>query len=180
MSTTPIGTEFPVLAKDDLALVRIVGPGVCRESGRFESVLREVEKGDYATLVIDLAECPRIDSTFAGAFLRLADRAGGGRRVLLAGARGAVAELLDTLLLGDLLPAVDLPDLGLQGLAKVDVVGGDLSRTEIMRLSRDGHERLAELNEANARRFAALLEVLRAQAPPAAPPPTPSAGLAAG
>lgn len=158
-----------MLAKDDLALVRIVGPGICRESGRFENVLVELERRGYPTVVVDLAECPRIDSTFAGAFLRLADRAGAGRRVLLAGAHGAVAELLDTLLLGDALPTVELPEVEGDALRKVEVPDRDLTREEIMSLSLDGHQRLAGLGEANALRFATLLEVLRAQVPGRSP-----------
>lgn len=172
MSNPSGNTTFPVVANRDLAVVRIVGPGVCRESGRFENVLRETERRGYGTLVIDLAECPRIDSTFAGAFLRLAEREPGHPRVFLAGAQGAVAELIDTLLLGDVLTSVNVPDQ--QGLQEVAVTDRDLAKSEIMELSLDGHERLAGLNEANARRFAALLSVMRAQVPAPAAPSAPA------
>ncbi len=144
-------------------MVRVVGPGVCRESGRFENVLLETEARGPSTLVIDFAECPRIDSTFAGALLRLADRTSRSARVLITGARGAVADLLDTLLLGEVFGSVPLPETG--SMEAVQVSGKDLTREEIMSLSLDGHERLSALNAANARRFASLLEVLKAQAP---------------
>ncbi len=164
MPTASTSTAFGVYARGDLYLVRIVGPGIWRESGRFENLLTEVEARHPGRVVIDLSECPRIDSTFAGAFERLSDRAlEQGYAVYVAGAQGPVAELLDTLFLGETLPVVPLPDSS--SLAEVEIRDRDLSKEQVMALSLDGHERLAALNDANARRFAALLEVLREQLP---------------
>ena len=164
MSMTSNGTTFSACAAGDLYLVRVVGPGICRESGRFENLLSEVERLKPGRLVIDLSECPRMDSTFAGAFLRLADRArAGGYRVFLAGARDQVPELLDTLCLNDVLESVPLPDPAT--LARVELVDRDLPKEQVMALSLDGHERLAALNPSNACRFEPLLRVLRDQLP---------------
>lgn len=180
MSLPSPDTAFPVLAKDGLAWVRIVGPGVCREIGRFENLLEELERRGFTGVVIDLTECSRLDSTFAGAFLRLAERAGTGPRFFLTGARGPVAELLEMLLVSDALPSLDIPERDREAFQDVAVEDRDRSREAILELSLDGHERLAELSDANARRFAALLEMLRAQVPAAAaatvPPAKPASG----
>lgn len=162
MNPTPTGTTFSACFGADLYLVRLIGPGVCREGGRFEHLLLEVEARRPGRLVIDLSECPRMDSTFAGAFLRLADRArSGGYRVYIAGARDQVWELLDTLCVTDVLKSVPLPDAAT--LRRLEVEDRDLPKEQVMALSLDGHERLAALNEANAKRFGALLAVLREQ-----------------
>jgi hypothetical protein len=48
-------------------------------------------------------------------------------------------------------------------LPTLGVPDENLSKEEILRLSLEGHEQLASLNDANARRFAALLPMLRAE-----------------
>lgn len=160
-------TTFPAMRSGNVVMVRVSGPGTCRESGRFESVLLDVEQRGFQTLILDLGGCSRIDSTFAGALLRLAARAarfreaGLSRRVVLAGAQDQVAELLDTLCLTDQLESVSLPETA--GFAPLPVDDRDLPREQILALSLDGHERLAALNDANARRFANLLPLLRAE-----------------
>lgn len=168
MSSSPNGTTFSAFAEGDLVLVRVVGPGLCKESGRFENLLLEVEARRPGRLLIDLSECPRMDSTFAGALLRFSERAGkGGFHPYVGGARGPVQELIDTLYLGDALPSVTLPDAA--ELTRVEVSERDMPKEQVMALSLDGHERLAALNPANAARFATLLRVMREQLPPHAP-----------
>ncbi len=160
-------TTFSAHAKDDLVVVRVFGPATCRESGRFENLLGTVERRGFGTLVLDLADCPRMDSTFAGALLRLASRAvqvreaGGSFRIVVAGARHPVSDLLDTLCLSEIFESVPLPDVST--LDPMAIEDRDLSREQITALSLDGHERLAALNEENARRFAALLPLLRSE-----------------
>lgn len=160
-------TSLSAFGSDDLAVVRVDGPGICKESGRFESLLLQVEERGFRTLVIDLGDCPRMDSTFAGALLRMADRAAtrrngeAPRRVVLAGARDQVAELIDTLCLGDVLETVELPKS--VPLARLGIEGRELSKEEVTAISLDGHQLLSELNAANASRFASLLPLLRSE-----------------
>lgn len=168
MSKTSNATEFAAYANGDLALLRVVGPGVCRESGRFEVLLAELARRGFRTLVLDFSECPRMDSTFAGALLRLADleraKPASERRIIgVVGARDQVNELIDTLWLGDVLKSVNVSVPSAGALAPLALAGGDLSREEILALSVDGHERLALLNEENAKRFGSMLEILRAE-----------------
>ncbi|MCC6231299.1 MAG: STAS domain-containing protein [Verrucomicrobiales bacterium] len=167
MSTSQSSTQFPAFGNGDLAVVRVEGPGICRESGRFEMLLERLEGGGYATLVLDLSACPRVDSTFAGVLLRLATRVQKlvpGRkplRVALCGVNGTVGELLETLCVRHRFAEVD-PG-GLATLKSLSVPDENLSKEGILRLSLEGHEQLASLNDANARRFAALLPMLRAE-----------------
>jgi anti-anti-sigma regulatory factor len=169
MSNASSQTDFSAFGNRELVVIRVDGPGVCRESGRFENLLLEVERRGYRTLVLDFSTCPRMDSTFAGALLRLASRAGTdsapgsapAMRVVLAGLTGVVSELLDTLCVTRVLETVPVPRV--EDLPAVSVVAHDLGKDEIMALSLDGHERLAALSPENERRFAALLPMLRKQ-----------------
>lgn len=169
MSTTSTHTEFSAFGNRELVVIRVDGPGVCRESGRFENLLLEVERRGYRTLVLDFSGCPRMDSTFAGALLRLAARAGSdatsgappAMRVVLAGLTGVVSELLDTLCVTQVLETVPVPRI--EDLPAVAVADRDLAKEQIIALSLDGHERLAALSPENERRFAALLPMLRQQ-----------------
>jgi anti-anti-sigma regulatory factor len=167
-------TRFVAYAEGDLALVRIVGPGVCRESGRFETLLRDVMQRGFSRLVLDLTECPRMDSTFVGAVLRLADQtldtqpAHPPLRAYVANPSPAVHDLLDTLCLNDLLPTVPLP--AIPTAQEVALNDDDLQRTEILALSVDAHERLSRLTPENARRFSGVLAALRAELDTPSPP----------
>lgn len=169
MSNASSPTDFSAFGNRELVVIRVDGPGVCRESGRFENLLLEVERRGYRTLVLDFSACPRMDSTFAGALLRLASRAATesmpgstpAMRVVLAGLSGVVSELLDTLCVTRVLETVPVPRV--EDLPAVPVVAQDLGKDQIMALSLDGHERLAALSPENERRFAALLPMLRQQ-----------------
>lgn len=168
MSKTSNATEFAAYANGDLALLRVVGPGVCRESGRFEVLLAELARRDFRKLVFDFTECPRMDSTFAGALLRLAEverskPAGERRLIAVIGASEQVNELLDTLWLGDVLLNVNVTVPPVEALAPLPLAEGNLTREQILALSVDGHERLAQLNEENAKRFGSMLELLRSE-----------------
>jgi len=166
-SPSPNSTSFAALAGPEVAVLRVVGPGVCRECGRFENALLQIEALGRPTLVLDLSDCPRVDSTFAGALLRLAsrvqERRGNGRplRVVLAGLKDPVAELLDTLCVGHLFETVPLP--APSEVKPVTVEDRNRSKEEILALSVDGHERLSELTPENAARFAHLLPMLRGE-----------------
>lgn len=164
---TVSGTTFPAYAGGDLAWIGVVGPGICKESGRFETLLDQVVLRGFSTLLIDLSSCPRMDSTFVGVLLRLAQNASNAApetpkvRILLNRPTEQVRELLDTLCLDQFF---ELTDLAVpQSLDPLQLADRDLSREEVMALSLDGHERLAALNADNAARFATLLGVLRKQ-----------------
>ena len=170
MSETTNRAQLSAFSGGEVAVVRIVGPGTCKDSGRFENLLLEVEKRGFPVLALDVADCPRMDSTFAGAFLRLAgrigNRAGEGakRRVVLAGVRDQVAELLDTLCVRDFFETVDLPSLS--ALTPLNIEDRDMPKEKVIELSLEGHELLSQLNAENERRFRALLQVLREQLRP--------------
>ena len=173
---TPPGTTFPAFAAGDLAWIGVIGPGICRESGRFETVLDQMVLRGFATLVIDLSACPRMDSTFVGVLLRLAqgpsipDGSTPRLRIVLNRPTEQVRELIDTLCLDQFFEMGDFAEL--EGMDRLSLEDRDLSKEEIMALSLDGHERLAAVNAGNAARFANLLSVLRKQL--ASPTSTPS------
>ncbi|MHA3770593.1 STAS domain-containing protein [Verrucomicrobiota bacterium sgz303538] len=51
---------------DDCAWARVVGPGTLRNSTALKDFCKKVINRGYRTIVIDLAECPEVDSTFMG------------------------------------------------------------------------------------------------------------------
>jgi len=163
----PPTTSFPAYADRNLAWIGVRGPGVCRESGRFETLLDQVVLKGYSTLVIDLASCPRMDSTFVGVLLRLAqgssipDGSAPKIRILLNRPTAQVQELLDTLCLDQFFEMTEFP--APESMDELPVEDRDLSKEEILALSLDGHERLAAVNAGNAARFANLLGILRKQ-----------------
>jgi hypothetical protein len=78
---------------------------------------------------------------------------------VVAGASEQVRQLLDTLCLSSIFESVELPDP--DSMESLAIEDRDLPLEEIAALSLDSHERLAELDETNKRRFALLIPVLR-------------------
>ncbi|MGE3310120.1 MAG: STAS domain-containing protein [Limisphaerales bacterium] len=169
----PPGTSFPAFSSGDLAWIGVIGPGVCRESGRFETTLDQAVLRGFSTLIIDLSSCPRMDSSFVGVLLRLSqgsslpDGSGPRLRIILNRPTEQVRELLDTLCLDQFFEIADMAVS--DGMDQLPLEDRDLTKEEIMALSLDGHERLAAVNAGNAARFANLLGVLRKQVEALAP-----------
>lgn len=168
MSNSSSDVLFSAFGNRDLAVVRVAGPGVCRDSVRFEKLLMHLEHGGFTTLVLDLSACPRVDSTFAGVLLRLSTRVkksaavgGAPLKVALSGVNATVGELLETLCVRERFVTVDLG--ALSALPALTVPDQAVSKEDVLRLSLEGHEQLAGLNDENAKKFAALLPLLRAE-----------------
>jgi anti-anti-sigma regulatory factor len=158
--------------RGDTVILRVRGPGVYSLGPVLKHFGAVCADEGCATLVLDLAECEVVDSTFLGVVAGLAmkfRRRPGGGRVLLVGAAERIAENLRTLGLSQMAPlltpadaARELPGLVWDPAAMRRI---DLHPPPDKRLTRqtmlEAHENLSTLSEANAEVFKNVLAVLR-------------------
>ena len=164
MSTA--SAKLLVWAGDQCACIRIVGRANFTSSVDFKGLITELLKRRCEYLVLDLAECVLMDSTFLGVLtgfgLRLRDGNGspGPHGIELLNPSGRITELLDTLGVLHLFKitqgSVKLPE---QAEPRAHEPGSP-SKDEVTRTCIDAHQTLMEISPANAARFKDVTQFL--------------------
>jgi anti-sigma B factor antagonist len=151
-------------------IVRVRGPGTMTESRLVHAFAEQVLNDQSQRVVIDLASCSYLDSTFLGGLVSLHKRHGAG----VAGPQASTAEgrffihapaeqrrlLFSVSRLDQLLPFAEKlpPAQGEENLTlEVDPYA---SREELTRYIADCHRRLAELGGAEAQDFGRVADAL--------------------
>ncbi len=157
----------------DVAWIRIQGKGSFQNSPQLRAFADHMAGMGHFRLVVDLEECPVMDSTFMGTLtgiaLILRGQPSGQLQVINANPRNA--KLLQSLGLDQIL------DLDLIGNAwekerklvhenvTQAVTAGPMDRTEHKQHVLDAHEALCRANAENESRFADVLEYLKQDVP---------------
>ncbi len=149
-------TSLSVCVHDHVACVRVAGQAKFRAATDFKNLLLELQKDGCTEIVLDLTQCPLMDSTFLGVMTVMARRCEAARkegrecvlklyhpseRIIEALAN---FEILDTFTL-----LQDPPQFG----AFKRVENGQTTRVEMTRTCHEAHKALMDTNEENARRF---------------------------
>ena len=88
--------KFEILREGQTAVLLLRDQLTVNDRASFENVVSELVDQNPARIRVDLPGLDFMDSAGLGCLLTLRDRAGGSRRqVILAGAKGAVKELLE-------------------------------------------------------------------------------------
>ncbi|HEO69765.1 MAG TPA: response regulator [Candidatus Hydrogenedentes bacterium] len=144
--------------------ISVTGPGSWRESRRVAELVEQARESAETSIVLDLARCRHLDSTFYGVLHRLCTSFDEDRHC-----RFEVQNITPPLLR-------EMSDLGLTSVlmhfrsralplpeSMRPVQTGKAGDPEMGRLLLEAHEALVEADPRNADRFAAALDVLRAQ-----------------
>lgn len=175
---------------DDVAWVRVEGPGSHQNSGRLrEFSQRRIEAGTRA-IVVDLANCPTMDSTFMGTLTALAlelkrkaksDAASNSGSDTASGPESQTEHGGIEILNANERNRQSMIKLGLQHLIQIDESGTswkterelvdqnlsrplpkvDLDRQERIEMVLEAHEALVKANQENRSRFQDVLEYLQ-------------------
>ena len=158
--------------RGNVVIIRVRGPGIFSLGPVLKHFGNVCADEGCAVLVLDLAECGYVDSTFLGVVAGLAmkfKRRPDGGRLILVGADEKISENLRTLGLARMAPLMTLEQAAseLPGLAwdpalmrRVDLhppPDQQLTRQTML----EAHENLATMSEANAEIFKNVLAVLR-------------------
>ncbi len=141
--------------------VRVEGKGTFQNSPGLKDFSRKLIEAGRTAFVVDLGNCPAMDSTFmgtlAGIALRLREVGGGELWVVNRNERNA--DLLSGLGL-DALFSHQPPPAAIHGAGRA--VENDSDKAKIRDVMIEAHETVVEVNPANAPGFKDVLEFLRA------------------
>lgn len=148
--------KLMVLIGDQFACVKVAGRANFATSVDFKTVLTKLESKGYPCIVIELSECPLMDSTFLGVLAAFGVRISPAKEncakqvIELRNANERLLELLENLGVLHLFKARqgDLPDC--QEVASAPC---NPSHEALVRASLEAHQTLMEINPANVSRF---------------------------
>ena len=150
---------FADTESDHAVLIRVEGKGEFTNSPCMRDFAEKMIAEGRRAFVVDLKNCPSMDSTFmgtlAGLAMRLEDSGGGNLWVVNRNERNT--ELLDDLGITVLFSTGQAPELA-QCAAAVEVVPSD--RAIIREVMREAHEACVKANPDNAEKFKDVLEHL--------------------
>lgn len=145
----------------DKVFIRVTGRGSFKISATLKQFIARVSA---ATVVIDLAECVGMDSTFMGVLAGLAGRLKqSGRQLELINLSEKNTQLLATLGVDQVVTHYSnshgyaMPEQAVRPLPTAEVTKKELAETALQ-----AHQHLAELNEENRPRFKRVIEYLQA------------------
>ena len=146
-----------VAVTDQVALVRISGRASFNCSVDFKSLVCELRDRGYRKYVLDLSECPIMDSTFLGVLagfgLKLAESPDEKSTVTLLNPNQRILALLDNLGAAHLFCVVQGKDPLSECCKEVRPTDDSQSKVETTRTCLEAHQTLMNLNPANIPRF---------------------------
>jgi anti-anti-sigma factor len=157
----------------DALWVRVESRGSFKNSPDLKAVAESAIRRGIKQIVVDLAECPIMDSTFMGTLtslhLALEKMPGGGGRLMVLNANERNLDLLQSLGLDHVFhvdkDGTDLPEL--RRLVDEEILARakfqPLDKTEHAALVLEAHEALAGANPANRDRFRDVVSFLRSE-----------------
>jgi anti-anti-sigma factor len=151
-----------VFVSDKLACIKIVGRANFNSSMDFKTLVNELLEKKFNCLVLDLAECMLMDSTFLGVLagyglqMRNGQSNGIGRNPIeLMNPNPRIADLLDNLGVLHLFHVVNgpLPELSRATAAPAPVPAVTATRAEVVSTCLEAHKLLMALDPANVPKF---------------------------
>ncbi len=145
--------------------ITLNGAGSWRESQRLLAIVEEARRAGESSIILDFGGCPHLDSTFFGVLHNLATTTeqNGGTRFELQNVTPPVLREMSELGLTSVMMHFRSTPIPLPRAMRC-VEGSAPGDIEMGRLLLWAHEALVEADPSNADRFAAVLQVLHAQA----------------
>ncbi len=146
-----------VAVTEQAALVKISGRASFNCSVDFKTLVYELRDRGYRQFVLDVTECPIMDSTFLGVLagfgLKLADSDGQKTSITLLNPNQRILDLLENLGVAHLFCAVQGSNPLSNKLGEVRQNGGESGKIETTRTCLEAHETLMAINPANVPKF---------------------------
>jgi anti-anti-sigma factor len=143
--------------------VKVKGKGSFQNSPALKEFAREMFERGYRAFVVDLTDCPVMDSTFMGtlAGLALRLRESGNGSLLVCNVNERNVDLLRNLGLNNLFTVESKADLANQTGNESTLSSDDLSRLDHAACMIEAHEALVDADPENLARFKDVLEYLK-------------------
>jgi anti-anti-sigma factor len=149
-------TSLSVCVRDHVACVRVTGQAKFRAATDFKNLLLQLQRDGCNEIVLDLTQCPLMDSTFMGVMRFVARQCQEARKE----GRPCTLKLfhpsdriLEALANFEILSTFTLIEDPPQFSAFKRIEDGNASKLEMTRTCYEAHKELMDCSEENARRF---------------------------
>lgn len=155
--------QLNVAQQGSLALMQVVGRGTLKLADGFSKWIDSlVAQEGLSGVMLDLASCTGLDSTFMGLMVSLARKSQKRFALLVVNASEAHRRLLDDIGVTRVWKYVEQPVPELAWTSLAEAAAGSTALSEAMRkLIIDAHEQLMALKEENVPRFRDVVEMLK-------------------
>lgn len=143
---------------DDALVLKLAGPITYVVAPALDALVDEMLRSSFATVIVDLTACERIDSTGLGLVARIGAFTldWRGRRAVIACAPGDIATALESVCFDQVFDIVGMPPAP----ASLREVVGAPSARGLGEVIVDAHKELMAINEHNRRLFADAVAAL--------------------
>ena len=152
---------------DKNAWIRISGRASFNSSVDFKTLINNLAQKGFSRFVLDLTECPLMDSTFLGVLAGLGLKFGARRNgdpqpsLELLNPNPRILDLLDNLGVAHLFKVLkEPPEFARADMAPVDPAPTNADRREVSRTCLEAHKTLMDVNPANISKFKEVAEFL--------------------
>lgn len=154
---------------DTEACVRVIGQGTCQISPAFKCLLAELHDKGFGSVIIDLDQCPMVDSTFIGVLAKSADlfkSSDSPCALVLHHANNRVSRSITSLGVDSLFTfSVADNDSLPQDAAFSEFVRQNHNpanqKSDVCQTSIEAHSALSDMNEENKKKFQHVLDFLK-------------------
>lgn len=161
-----VASDLSVCIEGHSAWIKIAGRACFTSSVDFKTLVNGLVEKGFRRFVLDLTDCPLMDSTFLGVLAGLGLKFNGANNgdcaptIELFNPKPRILDLLENLGVSHLFKIVDGKELECGKLAAVERAPGATDRKEISRTCLEAHEALMRLNPANIPKFKDVAQFL--------------------
>lgn len=149
-------TSLSVYVRDHVACVRVTGQAKFRAATDFKNLLLQLQQDGCTEIILDLTQCPLMDSTFLGVMTVMSRKCEAAKKEgkpcslkLYHPSERILEALANFEILGSFTIIKDPPEVG----AFRRVEDSNANRLDMTRTCHEAHKALMETCEENARRF---------------------------
>jgi anti-anti-sigma regulatory factor len=158
-------SEFTILVKQegDEATARIIGKGSFKNAKLLKNYADQVRADGAKCIMLDLQECPHMDSTFMGVIAGIAvgQKRNGAPAPKIINANPRALELLNSLGLGQILD-IDPEHKSVQsGTCTELALGDEADKGDVTKTMLEAHETLVNIDKSNAAKFQDVITFLK-------------------
>src|SRR2546423_11838976 len=159
-------SDLLVWVEEKNACIKITGRASFNSSVDFKTLVNGLSQRGFSRFVLDLSECPLMDSTFLGVLAGLGLKFGAAHngdahgRIELLNPKPRILDLLENLGVSELFKVLNGPAPATDKMASLDAPSANADHKEISRTCLEAHQTLMDINPANIPKFKDVTQFL--------------------
>jgi anti-anti-sigma regulatory factor len=159
-------SDLLVWVEKNNAWIKIAGRASFNSSVDFKTLVNGLSQKGFSRFVLDLTDCPLMDSTFLGVLAGLGLKFGAAHNgdpratIELLNPKPRILDLLENLGVSHLFKVLNGPEPATEKMASVECPPPNADRKEISRACLEAHQTLMNINPANIPKFKDVAQFL--------------------